>query len=55
MPIYSYVCGCKNNFDRMKRIAERQSAICPKCGKEVKQTTTAPRAVNGGLYDKGLR
>ncbi|WP_373275867.1 FmdB family zinc ribbon protein [Serratia marcescens] len=55
MPIYTYTCSCKNNFDRMKRIADRHSATCPKCGKEAKQMTTAPSAVNGGFCDTGLR
>ncbi|MBN5214268.1 FmdB family zinc ribbon protein [Serratia ureilytica] len=55
MPTYTYQCSCKHNFDRMKRVNERQSAVCPKCGKEAKQLVTAPRAVNGGFYDQGLR
>ncbi|UAN44287.1 zinc ribbon domain-containing protein [Serratia sp. JSRIV001] len=55
MPTYTYRCSCKESFDRMKRIADRHSATCPKCGKEAKQITTAPRAINGGYYDTGLR
>jgi putative FmdB family regulatory protein len=33
MPTYDYKCSqCDNTFEQNKKIAERDSAICPECG-----------------------
>lgn len=55
MPLYDYSCEEHGQFQKIRKISEREKAECPECGKECKQELTAPRGINGGYYDKNVR
>lgn len=55
MPLYDYTCEDHGQFQKIRKISEREKAECPECGKECKQGLTAPRGINGGYYDKNVR
>lgn len=42
MPIYDYNCTCGVVFEELRKIEERQTAVCPSCGGEATQKISAP-------------
>lgn len=55
MPLYSYLCQEHGEFEKIKKISEREKAECPVCNEECHQTIVAPKMVKGGFYDKSMR
>lgn len=55
MPVYQYACEEHGEFEKIKKIAERQSAICPECGKECGMVVTTPKLVKGGYMDQSMK
>ena len=52
MPLYQYRCEEHGQFDKIRKLSERDSAPCPECGKDSpKDGLTAPRGIAGGYYD----
>lgn len=55
MPIYSYECKQHGDFEKMQKISERESAPCPVCNEVCEKLISAPKMVNGGFVDKGMK
>lgn len=43
MPIYSYNCECGHHFDKLQKMADRETAECPECGATANQKITPVR------------
>lgn len=42
MPMYDYECPhCHEQFEEMRRLAERATAPCPRCGKEAEKVLSS--------------
>lgn len=54
MPMYAYRCKEHGEFEKIKKISERQTCECPECGVVCEQALTVPAAVQGGFVDKSL-
>lgn len=55
MPLFEYNCKEHGNFEKIKKISEREVANCPVCDVECQQQLSAPKMLNGGFYDKSAR
>lgn len=55
MPMFDYQCKEHGVFEKMKKIAERETAPCPECGETCPQIISPPAMVNGGYMDSSLR
>lgn len=54
MPQYSYFCEpCKEYFDALRKIADRETATCPFCEKPAPKTISAPAGIVNGYLDPG--
>ena len=54
MPIYEYNCGsCGERFEELKRMDDRQSASCPKCGAAADKELSSFAAVTGSCCSSG--
>ena len=43
MPLYEYRCQtCDNLYERIERVSEPTTAVCPKCGGEARRLLGAP-------------
>ena len=55
MPTYSYDCGRCGGFDRVRRVAQRDTPIaCPACGETAVRTLAAPGLALMGADRRGL-
>jgi len=55
MPVYDYKCQEHGTFEKMQKIADRETAPCPVCEAICTQQITAPKMVNGGFCDKSMK
>lgn len=55
MPTYDYLCQEHGEFEAMKKISERDVAVCPECGVECPHIITAPKMVKGNYMDNAYR
>lgn len=55
MPMYDYLCEEHGQFEKIKKISEREIAICPDCGIECPLSVSAPKMVKGGYMDKSMK
>ncbi len=60
MPIYEYHCqNCGHRFEELKRMEDRGTAVCPKCGGAAAKALSSFAAVigsccsSGGGFDSG--
>lgn len=57
MPIYEFVCqDCRENFDKLVRIAGEQQVVCPYCGSaqtRKKISLFASKTKGGGAFSNG--
>lgn len=54
MPVYDYLCADCGVFDAVRRIAERDDALCcPRCGAGAQRVTVAAPALASGAADSG--
>ncbi|XAO17283.1 hypothetical protein [Escherichia phage FL33] len=54
MPMYDYKCqseDCGHEYEKIKKISERENDVCPKCHRLSTRRPSAPKHVNGGFYD----
>ncbi|QZI93327.1 hypothetical protein NPJJOOEL_00007 [Enterobacteria phage Brandy] len=52
MPLYDYSCEEHGQFQKIRKISEREKAECPECGKECKQGLTARAGLMAGITIK---
>ena len=48
MPLYE---DCGHEYEKIKRISERENDVCPECHRLSTRRVSAPKHVNGGFYD----
>ncbi|PXW23868.1 zinc ribbon domain-containing protein [Paraburkholderia caballeronis] len=54
MPVYDYLCADCGVFDAVRRIAQRDDALCcPRCGADAQRVTVAAPALASGATDSG--
>lgn len=51
MPMYNYECKEHGNFERIRKISEREIAECLVCYKWCPLIVSAPAMVQGGYMD----
>ena len=56
MPLFNYLCECKESVKKFYRQAKDAPSIVPcKCGKESKRTLSAPSSVSKVIVDNGFQ
>jgi len=54
MPLYEYVCpSCGQRFEEIRKMDERKSAPCPKCGVAAEKALSTFSAVMGSCCSSG--
>lgn len=54
MLLYDYKCqskDCAKEYEKIKKISERDTDVCPDCHRLAVRLVSAPKHVNGGFYD----
>lgn len=55
MPMYVYLCEEHGEFEKIKKISEREVCKCPECDVDCNLVISAPKLVHGGFYDTNPR
>lgn len=54
MPQYNYFCNeCKEEFEALRKISDRETATCPFCEKPAFKTISAPAGITNGYFEQG--